>query len=265
MFAWSGVSIQLPRQSIQVDTFPVQGTTVAALQTAINQAEAAGGGLVTFCGTLTDTTGWDGVVKILMDAPGVKIEGCNTNNATILFQADSSVGDTATTFISIAAGASQIAFSNLEIQADDTATDTNATLAAWELIDIAGETDGTSRDFDFYNVRLIKNRVDVTNADAGQLLTVGTLNAGPAAASLVAYGVRVHNAYWDIDGGTIGRSGIAVAVSRDPRLRYFVGLRTIDEVDSILGTVGMKYRINRKYTVSIFEQYDASPPASSLQ
>ena len=60
----------------------------------------------------------------------------------------------------------------------------------------------------------------------------------------------------DVDDAEIGRSGIALAVSRDPRLKYFFGLRTIRELDTILGTFGIRYQINRKYSVSFLEQYD---------
>jgi hypothetical protein len=47
-----------------------------------------------------------------------------------------------------------------------------------------------------------------------------------------------------------------VAVARDPRLRYYVGLRRIPDLDASVGTFGVNYKINRKYEVSVFEQFD---------
>jgi len=61
---------------------------------------------------------------------------------------------------------------------------------------------------------------------------------------------------FDIDRAIIGRSGLALAVARDPRLRYFIGLRTIEDMDSTLATFGIHYKLNKKYTLSFFEQYD---------
>ncbi len=61
---------------------------------------------------------------------------------------------------------------------------------------------------------------------------------------------------FDIDRGIIGRSGLALAIARDPRLRYFLGLRTIEDMDSTVGTFGVRYKLNKKYTLSFFEQYD---------
>jgi hypothetical protein len=61
---------------------------------------------------------------------------------------------------------------------------------------------------------------------------------------------------YDIDRSIIGRSGLALAISRDPRLGYFVGLRTIEDMDSTVGTFGIRYKLNEKYSISFFEQYD---------
>lgn len=61
---------------------------------------------------------------------------------------------------------------------------------------------------------------------------------------------------WDMDSGKLGRGNAGIAVTRDPRLRYYAGVRCINGLDSSVGTFGMNYRINRKYTVSVFEQYD---------
>jgi len=63
-------------------------------------------------------------------------------------------------------------------------------------------------------------------------------------------------ANYDTDSGKLGRGNIGVAVSRDPRLRYYAGLRCIEALDSSVGTFGLFYRINRKYSLNFFQQYD---------
>ena len=50
--------------------------------------------------------------------------------------------------------------------------------------------------------------------------------------------------------------GIDGLLLRDPRLRYFCGLRRLSDLDSSIGTFGGSYKINRKYSASFFEQYD---------
>jgi hypothetical protein len=64
------------------------------------------------------------------------------------------------------------------------------------------------------------------------------------------------SANYDLQGGRLGRGDIGVAVARDPRLRYYVGLRRIPDLDASVGTFGVNYKINRKYEVSVFEQFD---------
>ena len=64
------------------------------------------------------------------------------------------------------------------------------------------------------------------------------------------------DANYDTDSGELGRGNIGVAISRDPRLRYYLGLRTISAVDSAMGTFGLNYKISRKYSLNFFEQYD---------
>ncbi|MHC4561899.1 MAG: LPS-assembly protein LptD [Planctomycetota bacterium] len=54
----------------------------------------------------------------------------------------------------------------------------------------------------------------------------------------------------------IGRSGIGLAVQRSPRLQYYVGLRTIDDLDSAIATLAFTYQLSRKYTVNFVQQYD---------
>jgi len=61
---------------------------------------------------------------------------------------------------------------------------------------------------------------------------------------------------WDIDDSRIGRAGIGLAVTRSPRFQYFVGLRTIDDLNSAILTFAAKYQINRKYAIQFVEQFD---------
>jgi len=56
--------------------------------------------------------------------------------------------------------------------------------------------------------------------------------------------------------GRIGQFNAGFAVQRDPRVRYYVGTRVIDDMHTALGVVGVNYRINKLYTVSFFEQFD---------
>ncbi|MCE5276962.1 MAG: hypothetical protein ABFD92_19775 [Planctomycetaceae bacterium] len=69
---------------------------------------------------------------------------------------------------------------------------------------------------------------------------------------------------YDTESGELSRSGISLAVQRDPRLKYFVGLRTIEALDSAAATVGATYKLSDKYTASIFEQYDFGQSENSI-
>jgi hypothetical protein len=61
---------------------------------------------------------------------------------------------------------------------------------------------------------------------------------------------------YDTDRGVMGRWDFGVAVQRDPRLRYYLGIRGIEDLDSTISTIGATYQINEKYSVSGFLQYD---------
>ena len=61
---------------------------------------------------------------------------------------------------------------------------------------------------------------------------------------------------FDLNTGRVRRWNLGLAVSRDPRLRYFAGVRSIMDLDSVIGTVGATYKINEKYTLSAFQQFD---------
>jgi hypothetical protein len=64
------------------------------------------------------------------------------------------------------------------------------------------------------------------------------------------------DANYDTDTRSLRRGDVGFAVERDPRVRYYAGLRYIQDLDSSVGTFGVNYQINRKYSVSVFEQYD---------
>jgi hypothetical protein len=93
------------------------------------------------------------------------------------------------------------------------------------------------------------------------------------------------DASYTTDTGQLGKAALGLAVSRDPRLRYYAGVRYIREaglaprwtrvrvpgdpdetlfyypayVDpqhTCVGTFGVDYQLSRKYSVSLFEQYD---------
>ena len=64
------------------------------------------------------------------------------------------------------------------------------------------------------------------------------------------------DANYDTESAGFGRADAGFAVTRDPRLRYYFGWRYIRDLDSSAGTFGTNYQINKKYSISLFEQYD---------
>ncbi len=61
---------------------------------------------------------------------------------------------------------------------------------------------------------------------------------------------------YDIDRGKLGYYGAGIKVTRTPRFSYRAALRAIPDADSSVGTLGFSYKLNRKYTVGAFGQYD---------
>ncbi len=61
---------------------------------------------------------------------------------------------------------------------------------------------------------------------------------------------------YDLHTDGVSRANVGLSVVRDPRFRYYLGGRYIKEADSLTATLGLKYKINRKYTLDLFEQYD---------
>jgi hypothetical protein len=62
--------------------------------------------------------------------------------------------------------------------------------------------------------------------------------------------------FYDMDDMSFVRGNIGLAVQRDPRLRYYAGLRYLEEMKSTVGTLGMYYKLSTKYSISAFQQYD---------
>jgi hypothetical protein len=63
-------------------------------------------------------------------------------------------------------------------------------------------------------------------------------------------------ANYDVESGRLGHLGTGLSVKRIPRFKYYLGLYALPAVDSSVGTVGFTYQINRKYSLSVLEQYD---------
>ena len=61
---------------------------------------------------------------------------------------------------------------------------------------------------------------------------------------------------YDLQDGHCDLLNIGLAVNRDERLSYYAGMRYIKEMDSAVGTIGVNYKINNKYSIRVFEQYD---------
>ncbi len=61
---------------------------------------------------------------------------------------------------------------------------------------------------------------------------------------------------YDINRGRIAQASSGLAISRNPRLKYYLGWRYVEPLDSSVGTIGVKYQINEKYSLSAFQQYD---------
>lgn len=61
---------------------------------------------------------------------------------------------------------------------------------------------------------------------------------------------------YDVESQGLGRFDAGFVVQRNPRLRYYFGVRSIRDLDTTVGTFGLTYRISPKYSFSFFEQYD---------
>jgi hypothetical protein len=61
---------------------------------------------------------------------------------------------------------------------------------------------------------------------------------------------------YDVDDHKFDRYDFGLCIQRDPRLEYFLGLRSMQPLDSTVGTAGINYQLTEKYRMSLFEQYD---------
>ena len=61
---------------------------------------------------------------------------------------------------------------------------------------------------------------------------------------------------FDLEDGDVDTANIGLSVEKDPRLSYYLGLRHINDLNSTVGTFGVDYQINKKYSISLFEQYE---------
>ena len=64
------------------------------------------------------------------------------------------------------------------------------------------------------------------------------------------------DANYDMNTNQFGRADAGIAIQRNPRLRYYLGIRYIRDQDTTVGTIGFNYKINTKYSLGFFEQYD---------
>jgi hypothetical protein len=68
----------------------------------------------------------------------------------------------------------------------------------------------------------------------------------------------------NLDEGDLATASLGVAVSRDPRVSYFVGARYIDVLDSMIASVVLEYMLTMKYSVSLSQSYDFGNQAGSV-
>ena len=61
---------------------------------------------------------------------------------------------------------------------------------------------------------------------------------------------------YDTRSGKVKLANVGLALERDPRTRLYFGWRYMADLDASVGTAGVKYKVNPKYTLSLFEQYD---------
>jgi hypothetical protein len=60
----------------------------------------------------------------------------------------------------------------------------------------------------------------------------------------------------NLDEGQLATASVGVAVSRDPRLSYFLGTRYIEDLDSVIASIAMEYILTTKYSVALSQSYD---------
>jgi hypothetical protein len=68
----------------------------------------------------------------------------------------------------------------------------------------------------------------------------------------------------NLDRGQLATASLGVAVSRDPRLSYFIGTRYIAELDSVIASIVAEYMLTTKYSVSLSQSYDFGDEEGSV-
>lgn len=68
----------------------------------------------------------------------------------------------------------------------------------------------------------------------------------------------------NLDRGQLATGSLGLAVSRDPRVSYFVGTRYIAELDSVIASVVADYMLTTKYSVSLSQSYDFGDEEGSV-
>ncbi|MFT3789096.1 MAG: LPS assembly protein LptD [Tepidisphaeraceae bacterium] len=63
------------------------------------------------------------------------------------------------------------------------------------------------------------------------------------------------DANYNFDSGTLATTALGLAVQRDPRVRYFAGVRYIGEINSTIATIAMNYQISAKYSVQLMQSF----------
>jgi hypothetical protein len=61
------------------------------------------------------------------------------------------------------------------------------------------------------------------------------------------------DANWNVDEGTLATTSAGFSVQRDPRMRYYLGVRYIGEVNNTIATFAMNYQISAKYSLSVVQ------------
>jgi hypothetical protein len=61
---------------------------------------------------------------------------------------------------------------------------------------------------------------------------------------------------WNLDEQSLATTALGVAVQREPRVRYFAGVRYIGEINSTIGTVTFDYEISTRYAIALHQSFD---------
>lgn len=62
----------------------------------------------------------------------------------------------------------------------------------------------------------------------------------------------------NVDEMSLATTAVGLAVQRDPRVRYFAGVRYIGEINSTIGTITFDYDISARYSIGVRQSFDFS-------